>query len=313
MILVVSHRGDQHALVVLDRLIRADVPTLLFDTYRFPTDMALSIAQNRDGQQAFLTVDDERIDLNQIARVWWRRPRGFQSDPEITQPVDINFVHSECTATVDGLWRSLDAEWINDPVMDELACRKVWQLKVATKLGLRTPQTLVTNDPAAARNFVDAQRPNGTIYKAFTATEEEWRETRLLKPEEEQGLEQVSYAPVIFQEHIKADIDLRITVIGDDMFPAAIYSGTTDYKVDFRMTIHQAKVEAHVLPDHITQKLKALMETLGLVYGAIDMRLTPDGEYVFLEVNPSGQWLFMEDRTGQPITDAFVSRLSQGV
>jgi len=275
--------------------------------------MSLSINQQASGQQALLTVDGETKDLSEVQRVWWRRPRGFRPDPDLTRQEDLNFIHSESHATVDGLWKSLDAEWINDPVLDELASRKVWQLKVATRLGLRTPQTLITNDPVAARAFVEGQRPNGTIYKAFTATEEEWRETRLLKPEEEEGLDQVSYAPVIFQEHIKADVDLRITVIGDEIFPAAIHSGSTDYKVDFRMTIHQAKVEAHVLPDDVDSKLRALMKELGLVYGAVDFRLTPEGEYVFLEVNPSGQWLFMEDRTQQPITDAFVARLSEGV
>ena len=63
------------------------------------------------------------------------------------------------------------------------------------------------------------------------------------------------------------------------------------------------------MPDEVVVKLRAFMGVLGLIYSAIDMRLTPDGEYVFLEVNPAGQWLFIEDRTGQPITAAVAEHL----
>ncbi|MEP2030201.1 MAG: MvdC/MvdD family ATP grasp protein [Paracoccaceae bacterium] len=309
MILILSHRGDQHAVVVLEQLTKNRVPAAMFDTAVFPNNASLSIHQTGGGQQADLSFEGANLDMGSVRRVWWRRPRGFTPDAALTRPEDFNFVHNESHAAIGGLWRSLDAEWINDPLLDEAAARKVWQLKVANELGLRTPKTLITNDNQAAMRFVEAQGNKGTIYKAFTATEEDWRETRLLKPEEKRELDQVKYAPVIFQEYIKADIDLRITMIGEDIFPAAVYSGETEYKVDFRMTFHDARVEAHVLPDEIVTKLRKLMKKLGLIYGAIDMRLTPHGEYVFLEINPSGQWLFIEDRTGQKMTDAFVSRL----
>ncbi len=60
----------------------------------------------------------------------------------------------------------------------------------------------------------------------------------------------------------------------------------------------------------VEARLRALMTRLGLVYGAIDMRLTPDGHYIFLEINPSGQWLFVEERSGQPITASFARLLA---
>ena len=147
------------------------------------------------------------------------------------------------------------------------------------------------------------------IYKAFSATETEWRETRLLREEELAQLENVKYAPVIFQSYIEADVDLRITVVGDKIFPAAIHSQDTSYKVDFRMDIGQARIESATLPTDVEAKLFALMNRLGLVYGAIDMRRRPDGSHVFLEVNPSGQWLFIERSSGQPITAALAELL----
>lgn len=99
-------------------------------------------------------------------------------------------------------------------------------------------------------------------------------------------------------------------MVGEDIFAVAIYSQDTDYKVDYRMEMEKARVAPFTLPDEIIEHLHVFMRQLGLVYGAIDMRLTPEGQFVFLEINPSGQWLFMEQRTGLPITSTFVNLLS---
>jgi glutathione synthase/RimK-type ligase-like ATP-grasp enzyme len=110
---------------------------------------------------------------------------------------------------------------------------------------------------------------------------------------------------------VPAQVDLRITMMGEHVFAAAIYSQETSYTVDFRMDMDAGRVEAFEMPGGVIERLRALMERLGLVYGAIDMRLTPDGRYVFLEINPAGQWMFIEHRTGQPMTEAFVRLLME--
>ena len=99
--------------------------------------------------------------------------------------------------------------------------------------------------------------------------------------------------------------------MGDNVFAAAIHSQDTSYAVDFRIDMDAARVETFELPSDVVERLQLLMDRLGLVYGAIDMRLTPDGRYVFLEINPAGQWLFIEQRTGQPMTAAFARLLAQ--
>ena len=65
--------------------------------------------------------------------------------------------------------------------------------------GLETPTTLVTNSPEDARAFVETQGADRTIYKAFSATAQHWRETRLLKSDEFKLLDNVKFAPLIFQ------------------------------------------------------------------------------------------------------------------
>jgi glutathione synthase/RimK-type ligase-like ATP-grasp enzyme len=176
----------------------------------------------------------------------------------------------------------LDVFWVNHPIRDQAAAHRVYQLKVAREVGLEIPVTLVTNDPDQARAFVQTHGPEATVYKAFSATEQYWRESRLLKPEEVQLLDSVRFAPVIFQEYIPARFDLRVTIVGKSIFAAAIYSQETSYKVDFRMEFDRSRVESFDLPGEIVEPLYALMDRLGLVYGAIDMRLTSDGRFVFV-------------------------------
>jgi len=310
MILIISHLADPHATAVLECLRQRGTEVILFDTARFPREIRLDITHmSGKPSKASAVINGVRYDMASIRSVWWRRPQPFELHSDILGNDDRGFAYGECHAAITGLWACLDAHWINQPECDEVAARKAYQLKVAANLGFRVPKTLITNDPESASAFIDIEGARGTIYKAFSATERAWRETRLLKPEEYAHLDAVRFAPVIFQEHIRADIDLRITIVGDEIFPAEILSGETNYHVDFRMTMHAAKIQAHILPDEVSEMLRRFMKTLGLVYGAVDMRLTPEGEYVFLEINPVGQWLFIEERTGQPITAALVDRL----
>ncbi|MEO7442979.1 MAG: alpha-L-glutamate ligase, partial [Acidimicrobiales bacterium] len=149
-----------------------------------------------------------------------------------------------------------------------------------------------------------------TVYKTFLATEEHWRETRLLREDELELLDSVRLAPAIFQEYVPAVADLRVTVVGPRIFATAVSPAPGGYQVDYRMDLDGAEYRPTEL-DPATEKLvNALMERLGLVYGAIDFRRTPDGEEVFLEVNPAGEFLFIEERTGQPISQAMASLLT---
>ena len=308
VILVISHGHDIHALTVMERLAQRGADAVLFDTARLPTEVPLTIRHGANGWGAEAHYDGRQLDFTHVRAVWWRRPQPFRIDPAITAPEAIGFALGEVHAAVAGLWALMDARWINDPERDDKAGRKAWQLKVAHGLGLEIPETCITSDPTVAQAFAEA-RPGRWIYKAFSATEATWRETRLLKDGEAALLDAVRFAPVIFQDYIEAAVDLRITIVDGAIFAAAIGSQTTAYPVDFRMAMHEAAITPYELPAEITAKLLALMTALGLVYGAIDMRLTPDGRYVFLEINTAGQWLFIEQATGQAISNALAATL----
>ena len=306
MILIVSSPNDVHARAIISRLEARGGSYQLLDLSQFPVQSTLTIDYDAcgDNSKARWYGDLGPLNFADSHVVWWRRPQPFTIDPAVSDAENRNFAIVEAHSAFSGLWLTLEAFWINHPTRDEEAARKVHQLKLAQQVGLRIPETRITNDVEEARGFIANRGSNQTVYKAFSGTEQAWRETRVLKPGELEMIANVRFAPVIFQEFIPAGIDLRITAIGDRLFPAAIHTRGTEYEVDFRMVMDSARFEAVTLPPQVTDSLHALMRHLGLVYGAIDMRRTPDGEYVFLEINPAGQWLFVEERTGQPITEA---------
>jgi glutathione synthase/RimK-type ligase-like ATP-grasp enzyme len=246
--------------------------------------------------------------MARVRSVWWRRPRAFEISSSITDPGHAAFAYTESVEAMGGFWPALDMFWINEPRHEDAAARKPFQLHMAARAGLHIPRTVVTNNPEEAREFAESN-PCGTIYKAFLATERDWRETRMLRQDELALLDRVRHAPVIFQEYIPADADLRVTIVGDRIFPAAIYTRDGAYQYDFRMDMDNARYEPCALPAEVEHGLHRLMDSLGLVYGAVDMRRGLDGRYVFLEVNPSGQWRFVEEKTGQPITEAMARAL----
>ena len=308
MVAIISHPDDVHTQAVRAELDGLGVASAVVDLSQFPGRARLR-ADYATGRPARVELDlpDGTLDLGACQSVWWRRPQPFGLDG-VAGGADTRFAENECMEAFDGLWHALDAFWINPPLLDEAAHKKTYGLAVAAEVGLDLPRTLVTNDPDAARAFVDAQ-PGGVVYKPFSATSEEWRETRLVGAEELARLDGVRYAPVIFQEYVPG-VDLRVTVVGERVFAAAIDARESSYPADFRMAMDEVRIHPTTLPEPVERGLLAYMRRLGLVYGAADFRLADDGRVVFLEVNPAGQWLFVEVETGQPIARAIAEMLA---
>jgi glutathione synthase/RimK-type ligase-like ATP-grasp enzyme len=312
-VLIVGPPSDDHAPIVAAEIARQGGRAEIVDLAAFPERVSLTMRYDCcSARQFVLAVDGRSLDLTGFVSVWWRRPQAPQVSAAIVRPSHRSFAANEADQALSGLWHALDAFWINDPKRDEVAHRKPFQLRVAQDVGLQIPDTLMTNDPDEARLFIDRHGYRNVVFKSFSATQTEWRETRLLGREELHALDNVRHAPVIFQEYVEAAHDLRVTVVGRQVFAAAIHSQETAYPVDFRMDMGHARVEAVALPEPVEGRLFALMDRLGLVYGAIDMRRTPDDRHVFLEINPAGQFLFIEQLTGQPIAATLAAALLRG-
>jgi glutathione synthase/RimK-type ligase-like ATP-grasp enzyme len=310
MVLVFSTSEDDETREVLAALSHRGCQTTLLDLSAFPQRWSAEFAVGPARESWALSRGEHRLQLEEVSTVWWRRPEPFQPSPEVMAEQRAR-AFRQCEQAMAGMWQSLDATWVNHPTREAVADRKLYQLAVARRLGLTIPSTLVTNDPARARAFAASLAPRRVITKGMrldrTGT---WR-TRWADPDGEEVFEGARYAPAVLQEYVGAEIDLRVTIVGDQVFAAEIDASRTAYPLDWRVDFANARVTPARLPEPVIAKLRGLMKALGLVYGAADLRRTGDGDYAFLEVNPSGEWLFVERRTGQPITAAVADLLAR--
>jgi len=308
MILIVSSLADAHAVSVTKKLTERGVPYYLFDTSAYPKNIQLSFELEKQLKSISLydMLMEKSIDLTNMKVAWWRRPLPIIIDEQIKDFDAIQFTCSECIAALSGVWDSMNAYWINNPVLDEAASKKLFQLKVAAEAGFLVPRTCVTNNKQKALCFANSLKHTKVIYKSFLATKQAWRETRLLTQDEMDKMENVKFAPVIFQEFIPSVLDLRITVIGNKIFCISVDSSMCGYEYDYRVHLDKAVIKSYDLPAGIQHKVLQFMNRLGLIYGAIDMRLTPGGDFYFLEINTAGEWQFLEEQTTLKITDYFV-------
>lgn len=154
------------------------------------------------------------------------------------------------------------------------------------------------------------------LNKPFVRVHESGRPTafftqRLEREAVRERLGRIKNCPLILEEYVEKKVELRITVVGSKIFTCAIHSQLNEKtKVDWRRyDIPNTPHKVYELPAEVESKCVELLKRLSLQFGALDMIVTPDGEYVFLEINPAGQWLWIEELTKLPITDALVDLL----
>jgi glutathione synthase/RimK-type ligase-like ATP-grasp enzyme len=216
-----------------------------------------------------------------------------------------------------GFWDSLrSARWLDNLAKIERAKNKLLQLRLASEVGLIIPPTLVTNNPDAAREFF-SQVQGRMVSKLLTAiahsmeSPEFFLYTSRVKAEDLEEAESLRYCPMVFQAEIPKQLELRVVVVNGQTFVGALESSQYNHStVDWRRPgIDPGAWQHHTLPDSLLQQLQIFMANLGLNFGAFDFILTPGGEYVFLEVNPGGEWGMLERDLDLPISQAIADFL----
>ncbi|WP_425194872.1 hypothetical protein [Halomonas sp. GXIMD04776] len=225
---------------------------------------------------------------------------------EISGEKERHYCRLESDRLIRGALLSAEIPLLNDPINQSAADHKPYQLITARKIGLDTPATLMTNDPQAVKDFI-GKYPS-CIFKAFHSPS--WRvvETRKFHDTMLEDLESLRFAPAIFQEYIPLYRDIRVMAMPHKLFAFAVEKRSDEAFVDWRLDgdIEWQPVE---LPTIVRRKLTSLLSRLGLAYGSIDLRETPDNRWVFLEINPAGQFLFLEEDGGCNIADEFCQLL----
>jgi glutathione synthase/RimK-type ligase-like ATP-grasp enzyme len=312
VILIVGEPGDLHSKVmatVLAQKYRLEPYLLNMREFPLSAKATFSISSEQRPQRIYAGPYGT-VDLREVRSVWWRRP-DYCVIPRIFSGLNQgDYMQAECDHFLQGNLWGLNCLWVNDPMRDVLASRKVVQLSRARAAGLRVPRTLITNSPDEARAFVE-EAPGRIISKRTGTSPGPQAKTSFVSPEMITQLQAISTSPTIFQDYVEAGLDLRVIWIAGDLWAVSIDSqaGSTPEDCRFDLSVSHTP---HVLPTPVQEALTRLMEGFGLVYGAIDLRIGVDGEYYFLEVNPAGQFAYLEILTGLPLMDALASILARG-
>lgn len=313
-VLIISTSVDSATDEVVAELENRDIPVVRFNTELYPFNSSL-----------FYQVNSEEIPRLQIKKqnnfrsIWYRKVRV----PERPLGMDeghFDFCLEESRYALVGAILALSetVPTISNPKTIWAAEHKPYQLSVAKSCGFIIPETLIGNN---SEKVVEAfgkfkgkliAKPVRTGYLE-EAGKPKAIYTSAIKPEHMEQIQRVEVCPSIFQPLLDKQFDIRVTIVGDKVFTAEIDSQTDfDASVDWRKTSNpNLPHRNHNLPKQIHEKLLLYMNKLGLKFGTIDFVLTKSGEYVFLEINPSGQWLWLDRILGFGITKSIADWLEK--
>jgi ATP-grasp ribosomal peptide maturase len=313
-VLVLTEPFDTTTDLVMGVFNRRGVPVHRIDTGDFPQflTVAATIGGHGTGWTGVLSDVAHRTDLTDVSAVYYRRPGLFRFRQ--MQPMERRWADIEARLGFGGLLSALPCRWVNHPAANASAEYKPRQLALAAQLGLTVPATLITNDPQAARTF-GADAPAGLIYKPLHAqpyVDQSTGATMGLTTTAvsvEDITDAVAGTAHLFQHRVLKDHELRVTIVGTRLFAARIDTHSQAARLDWRTDYDHLTYRAVDLPAGIAGKLLALTSGLNLVFAAIDLIVTPQGETVFLEVNPNGEWGWIAEATGLPIAEALADHL----
>ncbi len=281
-----------------------------FDSSDFPLSLAVTARLSGSGWAGTLRGHGRAVSLDDITGIYHRRPSGFRFPPDMAESVQ-RWAEAEARMGLGGILSALDC-WLNHPARIAAAEFKPVQLDAAMRAGLRVPATMVTNDPAQAAKF--AETTGTVIYKPLASP-----------AFDRDGQAQLIYASIVgpgdlpdnatgltahlFQEWVDHSHAVRVTVVDGRFFASAIHAGSAAAHVDWRSDYRSLRYEATEVPAPARHGITVLMNDLGLRFGALDFLVNHAGDWIFLEINPNGQWAWIEDQTGLPIAAAIADAL----
>ena len=326
MILILTYDDDPTVARAAAMLRDRGVDFVRFDPAQYPAAARLTLRHTAGGLEAVLDVAGRRLALHEVAAVWYRRPGPPTVASRVTDPDVRDYARNEAAEVLHGLWKALAdlgrCRFVPAaPIAFTERHLKIHQLSAAHQLGFDIPPTLVTNDPAELIAFVQTHgrcitKPIDTASARVPPLFHRMGRYATVITHRDLGYAHtVRDCPALVQAYVPKRVEIRATVVGDRVFAAEIHSqATRRTRTDWRQYDHRHTPHAvHALPDEVAARCVALCRRHGTCFGALDLILTPDGRYVFLEINLNGQYDWIEQRTGLPITAAVCDLLTTPV
>lgn len=313
-VLVLTHQDDMSADLVVKELHNQSARVFRADIGDFPFSLSVS-AQFDCSWHGELRGADGSVELADIRSIYVRRPTAFRFPPAMTD-AERQFATREARRGLVGLLMSLPCAWVNHPARAADAEYKPFQLASAAACGLAVPRTVITNVPDEADQH-SAFLGSPVVYKTLASASVADGErvsiiytTDVTRADMADG--RVALTAHQFQTRVPKVRDVRATVVGKQVFAANILANgeTAGGLLDWRRDYAALRYEPTSLPPEVEASLLAVMDRLGLSFAAADFLATADGQHYFVDLNPSGQWGWIQDATGLPIAAAIAAQLT---
>lgn len=316
MLFILTNSQDVTASFLIPALEKEGLAFVRFDTDRVLENAAFDFHVGVPR----VRVNGSWFEPGQIANIWYRRPEEFRSGAKDSSP-EGKFTCSEWTEFFENFFAHVPIErWMNHPSLNAKASRKLEQLSTAATLGIKVPDTLVTQQPTDLRAFY-AKHGGRLIAKPLASGYVERGNdeadsliyTNQLRASDMEDLADLSVCPTLFQEFVEKDYDVRITVVDSEVTAVKMVAKENDgtQRCDIRrnnmVDVTHSQIE---LPAHISSGIGALVKRYSLRFAAIDMIVSVAGEWLFLEINPNGQWAWIDQVADTNIVTSFVKAFS---
>jgi glutathione synthase/RimK-type ligase-like ATP-grasp enzyme len=322
--LVISTPKDGHLKTVLDEIQKLGGEPIVFFPENLGNELLITMDHFSSPKPITLDLFSEatNIDLRQLYSVWYRKPRPVDFSTQNITSKGAEFAQDEWRVTIESVYALMDHQlWVSHPDSLRLASRKPLQLAAAAEVGFAVPRTLITNDPQKARAFFQecggkvVVKPVGVGW-LYSKDETEILHffTNRLNITDLDATQEIKTAPVLFQEEIPKVYEIRVNVVGQEVLAIKIESQRSKIsELDWRRyDLENTPYIPYELPPDINSKCLKLTRKLGLEFGAIDLIRKPNNDYVFLEINGNGQFLWAENLSGVKVSQS-LARLLVGV
>lgn len=311
-VLLFTNKEDVTTDFVVQELKQRNIEFYRFNTEELSktVEIDLDIVKNRFF--LFDKLENKRYDLLGFTDIYYRRPELPKYDDKELTEGEKKYLQVEIYYTLEGVYRLLSGKhWFNNVFAIRNAENKIYQLLLAKELGLTLPATLISNNYNSIKHFLEyGSHIIKPVHNARVMDEKIPRIIFTSEITQAVKKEEAEFNINYLQNKIQKRCDVRVTFVGKKYFAVAIESQVLeDTLVDWRNGEHILQHTPIELPDNIKEKCILLMERLGLNFGAIDFVQDKEGNYVFLEINPNGQWAWIEHLTGLPISKEIVKCL----
>lgn len=310
MILCITHSQDFYNIdLFFEYLTSKNIPFFRLNSDCFNHQMKLSL------NSSSFTITDEsgnQISSEDIKAVWHRKTWSVKFPEDLDDHYRSIFLNEYQSLRLNVFTTLEHLPWIN-PLQSErnIESNKILQLKIAKKNGLTIPETLFSNNEDAVkdffRNFCNGKaiaKLHSTISASMDG--QEMISTIVFDENSFDHLSDIASCPMIFQPYIHKQYELRIVYINGEFFTGKI---NNSIHADWRVSRSGFFWEKYDLPEAVENSLNLMMKEMGLIFGAIDMIKSTDGNYYFLEVNPQGEWGMLQKELNFPIAERIADYL----